>query len=101
MVVHWGLAQSAALHSNDYASTDEKRKKVSGGINITNGLELHEVTSVNSRRREPASKSRHNDESRKGEPSVEARLALETRDHLPCNRYHLLVSLPNNRLLRS
>ena len=37
MVVHRGLAQSAALHSNDYASTNEKRKKVSGGINIANG----------------------------------------------------------------
>ena len=50
---------------------------------------------------EQASKSRHHGRWSKGELSAEARLAPETRDHRPHNRYRLLVSLPNNRLLQS
>ena len=90
--------RSASL---EWSCLDRREEKVTGGINIANGLELHEVTGASSCRREKALKSRHDDWSSKGEPSSEATLALETRDHLPCNRYRLLVSLPNNRLLRS
>ena len=64
--------RSASL---EWSCLDGREDKVIGGINIANGLEC--------------------------EQSAEATLALEPRDHLPCNRYCLLVSLPNNRLLRS
>ena len=75
MVVQRGLHNLKRSTSLEWSWLDGWEEEVTGGINIANGLDLHEVTGASSCRREQASKSRHDDGSSKGGPSAEAGLS--------------------------